>query len=63
MTKNNFVKVATIIFTIVGAVHLYRAVSDLPLVMGGWMIPVSLSWFAGLLALLMAYSGYRYWSK
>lgn len=63
MSKNNFVKIATVIFTIVGLVHLYRAINDLPVVFGGWMVPTSLSWFAGLLALLLAYSGYRYWSK
>jgi hypothetical protein len=44
-------------------VHIYRAINDLPFVVAGWIVPVSLSWFAGLLALVLAYSGYRYWKK
>lgn len=63
MNKQMFIKVATVIFTIVGVVHLYRAINDLPFVAAGWVVPVSLSWFAGLLALIMAYTGWRYWSK
>jgi hypothetical protein len=63
MNKQTFIKVATVVFTIVGVVHLYRAINGLPVVFDTWMVPVSLSWFAGLLALLLAYSGYRYWSK
>lgn len=63
MNKQTFIKIATVIFAIVGVVHIYRAMSDLPFVVAGWVVPVSLSWFAGLLALILAYSGYRYWKK
>ncbi len=63
MTKNNFVKVATVVFAVAGVVHVYRAVNDYALIMNTWVVPVSLSWFLGLLGLVMAYSGYRYWNK
>jgi hypothetical protein len=63
MNKQTFIKIATVIFAIVGVVHIYRAINDLPFVVAGWIVPVSLSWFAGLLALVLAYSGYRYWKK
>lgn len=63
MNKQTFIKVATVVFGIVGAVHLYRALNDYPLLFNTWVVPVSLSWFAGLLALLLAYSGWRFWNK
>jgi hypothetical protein len=54
MNKQTFIKIATVIFAIVGVVHIYRAINDLPFVVAGWIVPVSLSWFAGLLALVLA---------
>ena len=61
MTKQMFVQVATVIFGIVGLVHLYRAFSDMPLLIGTSVIPVAVSWVAGVAALFLAYSGYRHW--
>jgi hypothetical protein len=61
MSKTNFVRVATCIFTIVGLVHLYRALQGLPFVVAGIDIPVELSLIAGICALLLAYAGYRHW--
>jgi hypothetical protein len=63
MNKQTFIKVVTVIFTIIGIVHLYRALNALPVVFNTWMVPVELSWVAGVVALLLAYSGYRHWSK
>ena len=63
MNKQTFIKIATAVFAIVGVVHIYRAINGLPFVVAGWVVPVSLSWVAGLLALVLAYSGYRYWKK
>lgn len=63
MNKQTFIKVATVVFSIVGVVHLYRAFNDYPVLFNTWIVPSSLSWFVGILALLLAYSGYRYWSK
>lgn len=63
MNKQMFIKVATVVFTIVAAVHLYRAFNDLPVLFNTWVVPASLSWFVGLFAGLLAYSGYRFWNK
>ncbi|MDB5225496.1 MAG: hypothetical protein JWL87_448 [Candidatus Adlerbacteria bacterium] len=61
MNKTFFIKVATCIFTLVGLVHLYRALNDLPFVVAGWAVPVDLSWAAGVVLLLLAWTGYRHW--
>ena len=61
MTKTTFVQVATVIFTIVGLVHLYRAIENLPLNAMGWDVPVAVSWVAGVVALFLAYTGYKHW--
>lgn len=61
MNTGTFVRVATVIFTIVGLVHVYRALYALPLNLAGWMVPVELSWVAAVGALLLAYSGYKHW--
>ncbi len=63
MNKQMFVKVATIIFAIVGVVHLYRAFNDFPVLFNTTLIPTSVSWIAGVAALALAYSGYRHWNK
>jgi hypothetical protein len=60
MNKQTFVRVATGIFTIVGLVHLYRAFNDLPLMFGTTVVPVELSWAAGVVLLLLAWVGYKH---
>ncbi|OGC80599.1 hypothetical protein A2943_00975 [Candidatus Adlerbacteria bacterium RIFCSPLOWO2_01_FULL_51_16] len=61
MSKTIFVQVATVVFIIVGLVHLYRAFNGLPVDLMGWMVPVGVSWVVGVAALFLAYSGYRHW--
>lgn len=63
MNKQMFIKAATVVFSIVGVVHLYRAFNDYPVLFNTWIVPSSFSWFVGILALVLAYSGYRYWNK
>ena len=57
-----FVRVATVVFIIVGLGHLYRALYALPIDLMGWIVPVEASWGVGIVLLLLAYSGYRHWS-
>ena len=61
MSKHMFVQVATGIFTIVGLGHLYRAFNALPVNLMGWAVPVELSWAVGVVALLLAWVGYKHW--
>ena len=59
--KTAFVQWATVIFTIVGLAHLYRAINNLPVNLMGWDVPVIVSWVVGIVALYLAYSGYQHW--
>ncbi len=61
MNKSSFVRVAAVVFTIVGLVHLYRALANLPINALGYDVPVIVSWVAGLVALFLGYTGYRHW--
>jgi len=61
MNTQTFVRVATCIFTIVGVVHLYRAFNGWPILINTWAVPTELSWAAGIVALALAYAGYRHW--
>ncbi|MSR70679.1 hypothetical protein EXS62_01430 [Candidatus Kaiserbacteria bacterium] len=61
MNKQTFVQVATVVFTLVGLVHLYRALNALPVNLMGWAVPVELSWAVGLVALFLGYTGYKHW--
>jgi len=61
MSKKSFIEIASVIFTIVGLAHLYRAVNNLPVSLMGWDVPVAISWVAGVAALFLAYTGYKHW--
>jgi hypothetical protein len=61
MNKTNFVRIATVVFTVVGLVHLYRALNMLPVNLMGYDVPVEVSWVAGVVALGLGYVGYRHW--
>jgi hypothetical protein len=61
MNKTNFVRVATVVFLVVAVVHFYRALNNLPLIIGEYMVPVEYSVVGALLALFLCYSGYRHW--
>lgn len=61
MNKSAFVRCAAVIFTIIGLVHLYRALSNLPVDLMGWAVPVWASWVVGLVALFLGYTGWKHW--
>ncbi len=61
MNKTTFVRVATVVFVVVGLGHLYRALYALPVSFDGWAVPVELSWAVGLVALFLGYMGYKHW--
>ncbi len=47
-----------IIFTIVGALHLLRLLTNFSVVLGGWVVPLWVSYFGVLLAWSLAYSAF-----
>ncbi len=50
---------ASALFVIVGAAHLMRALTGVPLVLGGFEAPLWSSWLVGALLALLAISGFR----
>lgn len=60
MRHKTYMQLVTLIFLVVGLVHLYRAVNNLPLVVGTTHIPVIASWIAGVLALFLSHQGYKH---
>ena len=61
MDKTNFVRVATVLFTILGVAHLVRAILNLPVEIGGWYVPVPLSWIAAGILAVLSFIGYLNW--
>ena len=62
MSKTNFVRVATVVFIVVGLGHLYRVISGLPVNIMGWDVPMAVSWVAVVAAAVLVWSGYKHWS-
>ena len=54
-----FVRLATIVFALVGAIHLYRAFVGLPLTLGDWQAPLYISFVESFVFFLLAYVGYK----
>jgi hypothetical protein len=63
MGNKNFHLVAGIIFAIVSLLHLWRAISSLPLIVGTWELPVSLSWAAFVLIGFMSIWAFKSMKK
>ena len=55
MSKQTFVIVAGCIFTLMGVVHLIRAALGWGILIGGWALPLWMSWVGGIVLLLLAY--------
>ncbi len=51
--------ITSVVFLVVGVAHLWRALNGLSLTIGNTSIPVAASWVGGIVALYLAYSGYK----
>jgi hypothetical protein len=58
MTRNYCITSA-IVFALVALMHVWRFVLDLPLQIGAWSVPRSLSGFAAIFAALLAVWAYK----
>jgi hypothetical protein len=58
MNQSTYMKVAGTIFLVVAVLHLYRAVSSLPIVIGDFSVPVVASWIGVVIAGFLAYRGF-----
>jgi hypothetical protein len=63
MKHKTYMQVSTLIFTVVGLVHLYRAFKGLDLVFGHTHIAPNWSWVGAVIGLYLAYTGYKQSSR
>ncbi len=63
MTNQNFFRITTIIFSIVGLVHLARILIGFPIMIGNFDHPMWLSWIEMLIAFYLSYKGFWFGKK
>jgi hypothetical protein len=59
MSTKNYLSVTAVIFLIVGAVHIVRALNGWMVAIDTWVIPVAASWVGAIIALFLAWTGYK----
>jgi hypothetical protein len=59
MNSKTFALVAGVIFALVALLHLLRIVLGWPAVIGGWAVPMWLSWVALVVSAALAYFGLK----
>ena len=60
MKQKTFLLVTAIIFSLVALFHVARVVFGWAAVIGGWSVPMWLSWIAVAVAAALAYFGFRF---
>ncbi len=60
MTQRTFSKVAGVIFLLIAVLHALRLVYGWGAVIGGWAVPMWLSWVALVVAGYLTYHGLRF---
>jgi hypothetical protein len=59
MDKKTYVAVTTMVFLIVALLHLARLFAGWDAVIGGWEVPLWVSWLALLVSGFLAWSGFK----
>lgn len=59
MNQSTYMKVTGVIFLLIAILHLYRAISSLPFVIGDFSIPVAVSWIGVVIAGFLSYRGLK----
>ncbi len=59
VSNRTYYTVSAVVFTVVAAAHLLRALQGLPVQVGSWAAPVWLSWVAVVFAGALASWGFR----
>ncbi|MBI2123841.1 MAG: hypothetical protein HYU04_01210 [Candidatus Wildermuthbacteria bacterium] len=60
MNQKTFSLVAGTIFLIIGVLHVARIIFGWEAVIGGWQVPMQLSWVAAVAGLYLGFQGVRY---
>jgi len=59
VNQKTFLLVASMIFSLITLGHLSRIVFKWPVLLGGWAVPVWISWVALLVFACLAFEGFR----
>ncbi len=60
MTRKSYLFITAIVFFVVGLVHLLRIVLGWEAAIGGWAVPMWLSWLALIASAVLAYFGFTH---
>jgi hypothetical protein len=60
MTHRTYMRLVTLIFLVIGVLHLYRAIKGYPIFIGSLHIAAGWSWLGALVALYLSYQGYKH---
>lgn len=59
MDQKTYFLTTAVIFLIIAVLHILRVILGWPSVIGGWEVPIWLSWIALILAGYLAFSGFK----
>ncbi len=57
--ERSFISWSTVIFTLVTLLHLARLINDWVVTIGGWVVPMRVSWAGLIIAGFLALSGVK----
>lgn len=60
MNQKTFSLVTGVIFLVIGFLHVARIIFGWEAVIGGWQVPMWLSWIAAVAGLYLGFQGVRY---
>ena len=60
MNRRSYFLVTAVVFSVVGLVHLLRIVLGWDAVIGGWSVPMWLSWLGLVVSAVFAYYGFTH---
>ena len=63
MNQKTYFTVVSVIFSLIAILHLMRIASGWEAEIGGWMVPMWLSWAVLILAGFLAYQGLKFSRK
>lgn len=59
MNKQAYFTVVTTLFSLIALLHILRIVYNWPAQIGGWNVPMWISWLAVVIAGALAYQGFK----
>jgi uncharacterized membrane protein YhaH (DUF805 family) len=60
MNRKSYLLVTAIVFSVIGLLHLLRIILGWEAAIGGWTVPLWLSWLALIVSAVFAYFGFTH---